>query len=89
MFVLNKTYKKALEEKWKLELEYAILLKQWNELIDRINAKGGEVFLQGSQSEQFTKQEVNQLIFLLHPDKHDGSKVAGELTAKLLTMRKK
>jgi regulator of replication initiation timing len=37
----------------------------------------------------FTADEVKTLIVLCHPDKHGGSKVANEITAKLIKMRKK
>lgn len=33
--------------------------------------------------------DIKQLISLCHPDKHGGSKVANEITAKLIQMRKK
>jgi len=37
---------------------------------------------------QFSKAEIAQLIKLCHPDKHGGSEAAGEITKKLLLMRK-
>ncbi|PHR58762.1 MAG: hypothetical protein COA47_10170 [Robiginitomaculum sp.] len=63
---------------------YNDLLGNWNVLIKRINAKGGEDFM---QSTPFTPEEINQLITLCHPDKHDGKKLAVEMTQKLLERR--
>lgn len=66
------------------------LTDKWNALVKRVNARGGEEFLSsgGSSSSQFSKAEIAQLIKLCHPDKHGGSEVAGEITRKLLTLRK-
>lgn len=72
-----------------VEFKYYSLLKEWNKLINRINALGGESFLEGKskQSSQFTQDEIRTLIRLCHPDKHAGSAAANEMTQKLLKMR--
>lgn len=38
---------------------------------------------------QFTDDEIKQMIVLCHPDKHGGSKSAHDITARLLSMRRK
>lgn len=83
----------AVARSWKRQYEDAIyefrkLVKQWNELVDRINEKGGEEFLNSSpKSNQFTKQEIDSMIRLCHPDRHDNSRISNEITQKLLKMR--
>lgn len=72
---------------------YKALLAKWSALVDRVNAKGGEAFLQhGVMPEEtgatFTREEVEALIRLCHPDKHAGSEVANRLTTKLLSVRR-
>lgn len=39
------------------------------------------------RSSQFTKEEIERLIRLCHPDKHGGNKAATEMTQKLLRLR--
>jgi hypothetical protein len=99
MFILHSTHKKEilrhLEEKRSLlerlnaeKLRYAALQEEWNALVTRINARGGESFLRGQSSPpQFSKEELRQLISLCHPDKHGGSERASYLTAKLNALR--
>lgn len=70
---------------------YNNLAKRWTELVERINAKGGEDFLdyavlKGGPT-QFTADELKKLILLCHPDKHDGKPMATEMTQKLLKMK--
>lgn len=36
----------------------------------------------------FTKRELQILLSLCHPDKHDGKDIAGEMTKKLLDLKK-
>lgn len=75
------TYKKA----------HARVTGNWNELVERINAKGGEDFLEHgvlNPPSQFSKEEVDRLVRLCHPDKHNGSIVANEITKKLLKLKK-
>jgi hypothetical protein len=62
----------------------------WNELVERINAKGGEDFLDNAvlnPPSQFTQEDVNRLIRLCHPDRHNNSDVSNEITKKLLQLR--
>lgn len=67
--------------------ELAALRQKWNALVGRINKLGGESFLKAPKPAQFTKEEIQKLILLCHPDKHDGKPMANEMTAKLLTMK--
>lgn len=74
---------------------YNKLVPKWNSLVQKINAKGGEQFLEYGElndfqkptPQQFTKDEISALIRLCHPDKHGGSKTSTEITVKLLEMR--
>lgn len=71
---------------------YEQLLKQYNDLIKRVNQKGGDQFLKyGSiqpQGAQISQDEIKTLIQLCHPDKHNGKESAVEITKKLLSLRK-
>lgn len=42
-----------------------------------------------TKSKDFSDEEVNTLIRLCHPDKHNGSSAANKMTAKLLSLRNK
>ena len=63
------------------------LMVEWNTLIGRINAKGGESFL-NSDPVQLTQDEIKKLLQLCHPDKHDGKQLAVDMTQRLLELRK-
>lgn len=97
MFVLQSKYNHVLQRSVQLEVEllhtrtlYSNLVDNWNDLVERINKKGGEDFLNSnpplSQS-QFTKDEIRQLLQLCHPDKHDGKELAVNMTKRLLQIR--
>lgn len=87
MIVLLSTYQK-LERKYEdMSDKYQRLLGKWNRLVTHINRKGGQEFLQSTAKVQFTSDEIKKLISLCHPDRHQGSKIAGEMTVKLLKMR--
>lgn len=65
-----------------------LLQKKWNELVRRINEKGGEQFLRegrivGPSKNQFSPDDLRRLLQLCHPDKHNGSALAVEMTAKI------
>lgn len=70
---------------------HANLNNKWNDLVDKVNAKGGQGFLEDgiipNNNHQFTQDEIKKLILLCHPDKHDGKPMAKELTDKLLKLR--
>lgn len=86
MFVRESTYNELKEAFDDAVLKYEILIDKWNNLVERINRKGGEKFL-NSEPAQFTPGEIKTLIKLCHPDKHGGSEDAKDITVKLLKMR--
>ena len=93
MFVREKTHQKTLRELidtrtelLMLQGKFLALQAEWNSLVRKINAKGGEAFLEG-KSKQFNREEIDRLVRLCHPDKHGQSKAAVEMTQKLLSMR--
>lgn len=87
MFVLRSTYEAEHARCLELALQLQQLTLQWNNLVKRINDKGGEEFLE-SKPAGFSDSELKQLLSLCHPDKHDGKESAIKLTQKLLKMRK-
>jgi len=91
MFVTTKTYNELIRKYNELNDQHTELLGKHNELVIRINQLGGEVFLaQGEhlfKSSQFTRDDVDKLVRLCHPDRHGGKESAIEMTQKLLSMR--
>lgn len=97
MFVSSSTHEKALSRLYraKAELDHAVqmynrLNDKWNALVRRINKLGGEEFLSGGERKtpaQFSADDLQRLIQLCHPDKHDGKPLATEMTQKLLKMK--
>ncbi len=87
MFVRQSTYYAKCVEAAAARDNCRALLAQWNALVRRINDLGGEQFLKAPKPAQFTKEEIQKLILLCHPDKHDGKPMANEMTAKLLAMK--
>lgn len=90
MFVTKRKYK-ALGNEWaenysELLMAFRVLQKDHNSLIDQINQKGGQAFLDRESSE-FTPEEIKDLIVLCHPDKHGDSQKSVKLTQKLLNLR--
>ncbi len=76
----------------RIAAKYLNVLKKHNRLIDLINSKGGEVFLNnavmpGKVQPQLSAEDIKRLIQLCHPDKHDGKDAAVEMTRKLLSLR--
>lgn len=98
MFVLKTTANSLAASAIVWKGRYDDLLEKWNALVRRINAAGGEAFLQGQQPHpaspatlqlQFSREEIETLIRLCHPDKHSGSQSANAMTQKLLEMRRR
>lgn len=85
MFVRRAKYDQACSMAASMWNELMALRKQWNELVERINASGGEAFLAGAS---FSPAEIDTLIKLCHPDKHGGSKAANDMTTRLLELRR-
>lgn len=88
MFVMAKTHRELQARLFASELAHAALLREWNALVRRINAKGGEAFLNGN-SKQLDDGDIKRLLMLCHPDKHGGKEMAHEMTQKLLALREK
>lgn len=70
------------------------LQAKWNDVIERINEKGGEAFLNHGElygfakpSKQFTDDELRSLLQLVHPDKHGGKQSAVNMTQKINQLR--
>lgn len=66
------------------------LANKWSDLVDQINAKGGQNFLDNAvlnSQPQFSQEDIRRLISLCHPDKHDGKQIAVEMTQKLLQLK--
>ncbi|GEM_PF-4402544 len=83
MFVTKSKYEK-------LQREHGVIVARWNSLVKRINRLGGEQFLQHARiapPQQFNADDVQRLIMLCHPDKHDGKAIATEMTQKLLRLK--
>lgn len=73
-------------------MELRSLRRKWNDLVDQINQKGGEDFLKRATiggKQQFSQDDIFNLIKLCHPDKHGNSELANEMTKKLFAMRVK
>ena len=101
MIVRQSTYDKAVRQRTEAESSlfvlqlrysaladrYSELIAEWNARVKRINAKGGEQFLEGSSNNQFTEDDIKKLLQLCHPDKHDGKQIAVDMTQKLLQLR--
>lgn len=83
MFVLASKY-------LKLQRIAEDLANKWSDLVDLINSKGGQNFLDNAvlnPKPQFSQEEIRKLISLCHPDKHDGKQMAVEMTQKLLQLK--
>lgn len=86
MFVFSSTYA-TLEEKFKeLKRKYNNLFEDWEELVRLINKKGGEKFIK--EGVILSKDTIESLIILCHPDKHNNSDRSQEIIKKLLEIRK-
>lgn len=93
MFVRSSKFLEV-EIKWlSSQLQLQLLTRQWNELVGKINKRGGEEFLDkavlpSKLPQQFTQDEIEAMIRLCHPDKHNNSTAATTATQKLLALRK-
>lgn len=88
----RKKYNILLSRYARLAADYEQLQKQWNDLVRRVNAKGGEEFLEKGALHQasgdLSPEEIRMLINLCHPDKHGGKDAAKRMTTKLLELRR-
>lgn len=73
--------------------EHRKLLSEWNELVRKINDKGGVEFLREGTiippagKRTLTDTDIKSLLLLVHPDKHGGKEAAVRMTQRLLAMR--
>lgn len=68
--------------------KYRRLLRDWNNLVDRVNAIGGERALSGSANAlNMGEDDIKRLLQLCHPDRHRNSDLSVEMTQKLLQLR--
>lgn len=97
MLVTKQKYEAALRQALDMagkvifwQQQYKQLQQRWNDLVTRINEHGGEEIFErnAAKNSQFTPEEIDKLVRLCHPDKHNNSQAATELTAKLLKLRK-
>ena len=94
MFVTQAKYDRAINQLRTAEVSFAVLMERWNNLVKKINDKGGDEFLEKATIKknpppQFSQVEIKQLLQFVHPDKNQGDVVALQLTQKLLEMRKR
>jgi hypothetical protein len=99
MFVTKSRFDKMKERAQFAEAEYIRVARkynnlndQWNALVARINSLGGDYFLlhakiPADQTPQFTADDLQRLIQLCHPDRHDGKPLATQMTQKLLKVK--
>lgn len=94
MFIRKSKHEEILKhitkdrDEWEATARYYFTLQiqlknKIEELTDAIDQISGQ-----PQVRQFSAEEINQLIRLCHPDKHNNSKSSTEITQKLLQMRK-
>jgi hypothetical protein len=75
-----------------ITLEYRQLLRDYNNLVCRINILGGEAFLKHAKIPNnnvsgFSAEDIRSMINLCHPDKHNGKKSATRITQMLIAHR--
>ena len=89
---LNLELRELQYKYYRVRGEFTQILDMYNKLVRRINAKGGESFLNSNPQKPkavnpFSQDEIDTLIRLCHPDKHNNKDSAKVITQKLLTMR--
>ena len=85
-------YEKAYQIAARWEAKYDELNTKWNKLVDRINAKGGEDFLNDgsiNHVKPLSLFELRELRILCHPDKHFNNSRATRMTQQLNSMIRK
>ena len=95
MFVRQSTYRDAVASlaAWKVranhwEAKYGSLLKEWNDLVGKVNTLGGLSALKApTRAGQLSDEDCKRLLMLIHPDKHGGKQSAVEMTQKILAIR--
>lgn len=88
MLVSAAKYRKLELELYSVKHRLNLITAKWNDLVEVINRKGGQAFLDQMPKPQFTESELKTLLQLCHPDKHGGKDSAVRITQKLLELRK-
>lgn len=86
MFVLKSKHESVKRQLRRLQESHAELLK----LCDRLTSNSLKLkakYVSRTKSCEFTKDEVNLLIRLAHPDKHNNEDKYTKLTQKLIMIR--
>ena len=85
MFVSKSTYNMLRGQYVALQSLYALLLKEHNELIEQVNDNGGQYFLDHGIA--LSEKDIKKMLRLVHPDKHNGSEIATQVTQMLLKLK--
>ena len=89
MFVSKSKYKQLEQDLENWISRYKYIRENWHESIKAYDEmKELRDDLLNKQKNVFTKEEIQTLISLCHPDKHGGKGSANNITAKLLKIRK-
>lgn len=99
MLVFSSAYESMKDRAERAELAYWVLLdkhnkrvEEWNDLVGFVNKFGGRKGIRNmkkSQDSEFSKEDIQRLLMLCHPDKHDGKQMATDITVKLLKLKKR
>lgn len=86
MFVLSSTYESLKRQHDSAVRSYNRLLREWNQMVELINKKGGQDFL--NDGVVLSQNDIKDLLTLCHPDKHQNSDTSVRVTKFLLGMRR-
>lgn len=91
MFVLKSKYdlvNQELSESVSFLRKALVLINEKNREILRLTTKVSDLELK-KETSVFTQEEIQAMIRLCHPDKHNNSDTANNITKKLLSVRNK
>lgn len=86
MIVSKRRYQRLLRAYDRVCTDHAMLKHMWNELVQTINSKGGEEFLNSGAIQSampLSNDELLEIRSLCHPDKHGNSDRATRITQRL------
>lgn len=81
MFVRQSKYNKLRYENVELYMK-VLYFQAENKALHR------QLLEKHDSTSRFSESDIKRLLQLCHPDKHGGSKMASDMTSKLLAMRK-
>lgn len=97
MFVRQSKYSEMERRAERAELAYYVLLnkhneqvEKWNDLVTftkRYGGRKGIMQMSTGAKQPFQLEDIQRLLMLCHPDKHDGKQMATDMTAKLLKLK--